>query len=200
MVNTNTIKRIFGLTRSGVSVLGKRATKLVNHKKASRLMGILLILVIIFTQSLGLFVNIGGTLALNFNSPKTTIDATTINTVQSPLIGFGQSRGFSWFHAGADLTAEMGTVVKPVMAGIVKESNYYFWGYGNHVIVKSDDGYETIYGHLSRVNVLPNQKVTLQTKIGEVGSTGFPTGPHLHLEIRLNEVPINPAEIVPGIK
>ncbi len=164
-------------------------------RRASSLVLITLFISVILMRNIA---NIGGNIA--FASPKDVIDATTVASVRLPMNYDYESRGFSWFHAGADLVAKTGTSVYPVMTGTVKAINYDYFGYGVHVIVEHFDGYESLYGHLSKITVKPGQKVDLNTELGKSGSTGFSTGPHLHLEIRQNGQLVNPADIVPGVK
>lgn len=146
--------------------------------------------------------NIGGNLTLAFASPviKPVIDVTTVELVQKPIEFSYESRGLSWYHDGADLAAKTGTPIKPIMAGTIKEINRDYFGLGNHIIIEHGAGLESIYGHLSKIKVEPGQKVNLNTVVGEVGSTGFSTGPHLHLEIHQNGNLVNPADMVPGVK
>jgi murein DD-endopeptidase MepM/ murein hydrolase activator NlpD len=86
------------------------------------------------------------------------------------------------------------------MAGTVRATNYDLFGYGNHVIVMHEEGYESLYAHMSEIEVKPGQEVKNETVIGGVGSTGLSTGPHLHLEVRQEGQLLNPAELVPGVK
>jgi murein DD-endopeptidase MepM/ murein hydrolase activator NlpD len=144
--------------------------------------------------------NIGGNLTLAFNTPKPVIDATTIKSVQSPIEFSYESRGYAWYHTGVDLVAPTGTKVVPVMEGEVEATESLYFGFGKHVIVKHEEGFKSIYAHLSKIEVKPGQKVGLASRLGLSGSTGFSTGPHLHLEIHKDGVPINPAEIVPGVR
>lgn len=174
--------------------------KLSSARRARRLLGIGLIALASAVIIAHNFANIGGNVALAFNTPTVTIDAHTVHAVQSPINFRYESRGMSWFHRGVDLVAPTGTAVRPIMAGTVKEVNHYKYGYGVHVIVTHDEGYESIYGHLSKTEVKKGQKVGLETQLGKSGSTGFSTGPHLHLEIHQNGVLVNPADIVPGVK
>jgi murein DD-endopeptidase MepM/ murein hydrolase activator NlpD len=67
-------------------------------------------------------------------------------------------------------------------------------GYGNCVRIKHINNLETIYGHLSHINVRPGQKVSVGDIIGKVGSTGRSTGSHLHYEVRRNGKAVNPKE------
>lgn len=97
------------------------------------------------------------------------------------------------FHQGMDFTADIGTEVYATGDGVVKNSMNDGWGYGNHVIIYHGFGYTTLYGHLSRIAVRAGQKVKRGQLIGNVGSTGRSTGPHLHYEVRKNGNPLNPA-------
>ncbi|MBL7650246.1 MAG: M23 family metallopeptidase, partial [Candidatus Hydrogenedentes bacterium] len=97
------------------------------------------------------------------------------------------------FHQGMDFTADYGAEVYATGDGVVQNSMNDGWGYGNHVIINHGFGYTTLYGHLSRIVVRPGQAVKRGQLIGNVGSTGRSTGPHLHYEVRKNGNPLNPA-------
>lgn len=199
------LKKFFGFTKSGASLLGSKFRKIFVPIKSSqrmyRFIGFGIAFVIFSSILFRSMTNIGGTLAVSIDSANLpSIDATTTSSVQLPIEFTYESRGFSWFHTGADLVAQTGTTVKPVMTGVVKETNDDRFGYGRHVIIDHGNGYTSLYGHLSQILVVPGQKVTMETIIGKSGSTGFSTGPHLHLEVRYNNSPVNPAEIVPGVK
>jgi murein DD-endopeptidase MepM/ murein hydrolase activator NlpD len=97
-------------------------------------------------------------------------------------------------HLGTDYGAAMGTPVRTVGDGVVQfagEQN----GFGNVVIVKHNSTDETIYAHLSRIDVRPGQNITQGQTVGAVGMTGWATGPHLHFEFRVNGVHQNPQQI-----
>lgn len=87
------------------------------------------------------------------------------------------------FHAGIDLGAPLGTPVLAAYAGQVALANW-MGGYGLAVVLQHSQTQQTLYGHLSEVFVQPGQWVEQGTVIGEVGSTGNSTGPHLHFEWR----------------
>lgn len=101
--------------------------------------------------------------------------------------------GLRWgkFHHGVDLAARSGTPVMTVFDGVVKLSTYG-GGYGNYIIIRHDNGLETLYAHLSRRKVLAGQRVQAGDLIGLVGSTGYSTGPHLHFEVRYKGYTFNP--------
>lgn len=99
-------------------------------------------------------------------------------------------------HNGVDLQAKIGAPVYAVRAGRVIEAKFNK-GMGNYVEIMHNN-YSTIYGHLSRIDVKENQLVRQGQKIGEVGKTGNANNrliiPHLHLEVRANDAPLDPME------
>ncbi|CAN5283493.1 hypothetical protein BH10PAT1_BH10PAT1_3610 [soil metagenome] len=119
---------------------------------------------------------------------------------QIPIDFIYMSQGFSAFHPGVDLATKFGTQILPFEAGIVTQAGYSPFGYGNEVIIDNGNGIESLYAHLSRIDVKKGDRVTVNTEIGLVGSTGHSTGPHLHFEIHKDGVPINPVSILPDIK
>lgn len=106
---------------------------------------------------------------------------------------FGVRKSFrSWkAHTGLDIAARWGTPVYVTADGVV-ESVTWRGGYGKSIIVDHGNGVKTLYGHLSSYQVRNGQKVKRNQKIAEVGSTGLSTGPHLHYEVRVNEICQNP--------
>mgnify|MGYP002631238942 CR=1 FL=1 len=95
-------------------------------------------------------------------------------------------------HDGLDLAAPEGTPIRPVRPGIVRFAGEID-GYGLSVIVDHGNGIESLYAHCSELAVEKGEAVGYADAIGRVGSTGRSTGPHLHLEIRDNDEPIDPA-------
>lgn len=137
---------------------------------------------------------------LYFEAPKVTIDvAVTPSNYRWPLATFGISQNFSGVHPGMDLTDPQGTPIHPVTSGTVTYAGSELFGYGRHIIVKHDNNLESLYAHLSKIDVKEGQKVTKDTELGEVGATGWATGNHLHLEIHINGSPTNPAEVLPEL-
>jgi len=122
--------------------------------------------------------------------------------IQQPVSGritsrFGvRSSIRSSAHTGLDIATSLGTTFVPIAPGTVTFAGYK-GSYGNLIIVnhgKNDKGQtiETYYAHCSRLNVNVGDNVTENSIIGYVGSTGNSTGPHLHLEIRINGSAVNP--------
>jgi murein DD-endopeptidase MepM/ murein hydrolase activator NlpD len=95
------------------------------------------------------------------------------------------------FHAGLDISAPSGTVVRATGDGQV-DSAAVMSGYGRQVVIDHGHGIRTVYGHLSGMIVIAGQHVVRGQIVGYVGQTGRSTGPHLHYEVRINNVPVNP--------
>ncbi|MCC6696674.1 MAG: peptidoglycan DD-metalloendopeptidase family protein [Candidatus Hydrogenedentes bacterium] len=101
------------------------------------------------------------------------------------------------FHQGLDIAAKAGTEIYPSMPGKVTFSGWRP-GYGKMVIVEHPNGMHTVYGHASKNLVKAGDVVTTDTAIAQVGSTGRATGPHLHFEVRKNDVPVDPLPLFNG--
>jgi murein DD-endopeptidase MepM/ murein hydrolase activator NlpD len=100
-------------------------------------------------------------------------------------------------HTGDDIAATQGSPIRAAKGGRVLWAGWKK-AYGNTIIVDVGGGMTTLYGHASKVGVRPGQPVAAGEYIGNVGSTGFSTGPHLHFEVRKNGRPINPTGYLTG--
>lgn len=102
-----------------------------------------------------------------------------------PITGGRKSQGIHGYN-GVDLAAPTGTSIMASAAGtvIIAKSSGYNGGYGLYVVIKHSNGTQTLYGHMSKVNVSVGQYVDQGEIIGAVGSTGLSTGPHIHFEVR----------------
>lgn len=118
--------------------------------------------------------------------------------------GFGEGRSYE-SHGGTDIAASIGTPIYAANSGtVINSSNDCYHssagvggcnhggGYGNHVWIQHDNGYQTIYGHMINTVVSTGEYVSKGQLIGYSGSTGWSTGPHLHFELRINGVRSNP--------
>ncbi|MBQ2074990.1 MAG: M23 family metallopeptidase [Muribaculaceae bacterium] len=108
---------------------------------------------------------------------------------------FGYRKQFGRMHKGTDLKANIGDTIYAAFTGKVRLTKFERNGYGFYVIVRHDNGLETVYGHLSKFLVRENQYVKAGTPIALSGNTGRSTGPHLHFETRFMGVAINPEKI-----
>ncbi len=95
------------------------------------------------------------------------------------------------FHSGVDIEAPYGTPVRAAADGDVTGAAVGA-GYGRTVVLNHGHDLLTVYGHLSAIAVVPGQNVTRGQVVGYVGQSGRATGPHLHYEVRVHNVPVNP--------
>lgn len=118
---------------------------------------------------------------------QTTPDAGVVSALGSfvwPASG-GISQGYKFYHKGIDIANKGGGPILAADSGRVTVAGWPDnYGYGNRVVIDHGNGYQTLYGHMSKVNVVAGQSVNRGDVIGSMGSTGRSTGVHLHFEIR----------------
>lgn len=105
---------------------------------------------------------------------------------------FLSGNDYSDTHRGIDIAAGMGANVYAADSGVVVLAGGVSSGYGNVIYIDHGNGFSTVYGHLSQINVRICQSVSRGQLIGLAGSTGNSTGAHLHFEVRKGGIPINP--------
>jgi len=105
--------------------------------------------------------------------------------------------GYPHFHTGVDLVEPFGSPVYAADDGVVALVGSSSSGYGNYVVIAHSGGLDTLYGHLSAALVKVGQAVTQGQTVGLEGSTGNSTGPHLHFELRINQMPVDPTLYLP---
>jgi len=103
--------------------------------------------------------------------------------------------GLTQMHEGLDISNREGTPVIATADGIVSATGKDF-SYGNVVVISHGFGITSRYNHLSKILVGAGQKVKRGDIVAEVGTTGKSTGPHLHYEVRVNGIPVNPARYI----
>lgn len=108
---------------------------------------------------------------------------------------YGEDR-ISSKHKGLDIAENLGEDIVASFEGKVIYAGYNDGGYGNLVIIQHSNDMKTYYAHLNDINVSINQEVKKGEIIGTVGSTGYSTGPHIHFELRIDEVPVNPLNYI----
>ena len=104
---------------------------------------------------------------------------------------------FKHFHTGIDLSAPLGAPVMAAADGVVVAVGHGAIGYGNYVVIAHGGGIATLYGHLLQTNVSAGQVVVRGQVIGLEGSTGYSTGPHVHFELRVNNLVTDPLPYLP---
>lgn len=134
-----------------------------------------------------------GTSGVVLQATAQTVVKTEEQAMQNPASEFlSISTYFQNGHAGWDLRAPLGSDIYPTDDGVVKAIVHSTHGYGRRVIIAHKNGFESLYAHMGLIDVDEGQIVTKQTKLGEVGLTGFTTGPHIHFELYQNGTPVNP--------
>lgn len=172
-------KKDFTATEEAVSALYKEPVKQVTVAKTVNKTT---------TKSTGA-VNTG----YNVSSGKVSLGISLIKPVSGVITSrFGvSSRIRSSNHTGLDIANSTGTPIKAAASGTVTFAGYK-GSYGYMVVISHGNGVQTYYGHCSQLYVSAGQTVSQGATIAAVGSTGNSTGPHLHLEIRVNGVAYNP--------
>jgi murein DD-endopeptidase MepM/ murein hydrolase activator NlpD len=123
----------------------------------------------------------------------------------TPYLFEASYAGFAHFHTGIDLAVPLGTPVFAAADGVVMlarpmaDSGGVLVGYGNYVIIQHDTGLKTLYGHLLTIGVKEGDVVHRGQLVGLVGSTGNSTGPHTHFEVRIENSPVDPMQMLPDI-
>ncbi len=133
---------------------------------------------------------------MNPNELNRILGSLFMHPVQGRISSFFGERadpftGVPNYHNGVDIVNKPGTSILAAMAGTVADVGFNY-NYGNYVILKHSGQYQTLYGHLTRSIVSRGQKIGQAQKIGELGSTGYSTGPHLHFSIFRNGQPVDP--------
>lgn len=133
---------------------------------------------------------------MNTSNQKVELGISLIRPVSGVITSrFGARWGRT--HKGIDIGASQGTTIVAAASGTVTVSQYgYSGGYGNYVMLSHGNGIETLYGHCTSLLVTVGEQVAQGQPIATVGSTGNSTGPHLHLEIRVNGIAQDPQNYV----
>lgn len=170
--------------------------KAFESKRTKRFVGIGLAVLLILS---GLMTNMAAANELAVDETILTTPDTelvTRTTLERPLEGI-LAGGFGGFHRGIDILAPVGTSIKPIDKGIVKESSLWRLGWGHTVVIEHENGLSSRYAHLRDIRVIEGEMVNKGQEIGTVGMTGWTTGPHLHLEIYQDGRTINPSLVLP---
>lgn len=191
-------KRIFTNQRLGGHPFSRVLRRVFESKKTRRVVGINLTATTIL---FGLILSPASTFSLEPKSElaitePSEIDLTTEASTRIPTENFEITQGYHLFHRAVDLNGDLGDPIFPLMDGVVETVVYGRFGYGNSVVIDHGSGFKSLYAHLSKITVEEGQEVNKNSVIGTMGSTGWSTGTHLHLEIWDHGVPINPIPIL----
>ena len=145
--------------------------------------------------------------SINILDPKTGETVTTIRkqtiwpTQGRVSLEFGKPHlPYQLLHTGIDLANIKGTDITPFMEGTVTYAAETKIGFGKHIIIDHGDNLTSIYAHLDKIMVYKGQRVAIDQVIGKMGSTGWSTGPHLHFQINVYGIPVNPRSILKEIE
>lgn len=148
------------------------------------------------TRSAALDTSLDAGLAVTAGSAVQIREIAAAHAFHEPILNAPTTSGFGWrwgrMHNGLDYGADIGTPLYAVGQGTVTTSGWNS-GLGYHVKITLGSGEVVVYGHMSRIDVKLDDPVEAGTVLGAVGSTGRSTGAHLHLEIRTQDGPIDPA-------
>ncbi len=170
------------------------------------------IAVIILTQT---GINIVSDKLVTVNSNTNTVEihdptsGKVIATITVPMVWpvkgiitleFGQpDLPYELLHTGIDIAnpgGKVGDDITPFMDGTVTYAAETAFGYGKHVIIDNGNNVSSLYGHLDKIMVFKGEKVKIGDVIGKMGTTGWSTGPHLHFEVMVFGIPVNPRTFV----
>jgi len=180
--NTNSINTYYSFTDSTASTLLSTNPVFLDHWDNTHL----------FVYKTVNFSDIGDTITLQLL--KNEEEDFKLNWYGSISSSYGRRWGRK--HEGLDIPLHTGDSVVSTFDGIVRFAKFTSSGYGNCVVIRHLNGLETLYGHLSKIEVSENQFVKSGELIGRGGSTGRSTGPHLHFETRLYDYSFNPTKII----
>lgn len=183
--------------RNASQPISKFFRKVFETKKVKRALGANLAVMILVGS---VFQNSLPTLATENNLaevlPEPTEIITTETTLRNPVGGY-LSQSFNWYHPGIDIAGNDNQIMYPITKGVVVAVESGILGYGNSVVIKHENKLMSRYAHLSKIKVEQGQEVDKNTALGYVGSTGWSTGPHLHLEIYEDGQAVNPLSVLP---
>jgi len=192
------MKRFFTDRRLAGHPVSRIFRRLFEFKKMRQLMGLQIVAVIVVANVFSYQPAFGFNqeVELTHLSQEMT-SITTESAIRLPLEDYTINQGYHVFHKAIDFGASIGNPIFPIMKGTIELVSQERFSYGNHVVVNHGNGIKSLYAHMSKITVEQGQEVDKNTVLGTVGSTGFSTGPHLHLEVIDNGQNINPLSILP---
>ena len=170
--------------------------KLLRHDKTRKVIGLQIVSLATASSLL-----VYPTHAFDYNMTQSeyvdtnSVQVTTVSSYSYPVTNpTGVSQQYHGLHRGVDIRAPKGTPAVAIASGMVVEVRQDLFGYGHHVRIAHEGTMSTLYAHLSKIEVTVGQRVEQGQEIGQVGTTGWSTGSHLHFEILQNASAVNPAE------
>lgn len=193
----NYLKRVFRDNRFAGHPLSRVFRRVFELKKIRQFLGFNLVAATLISGTFS-----SGYPALQNSETEITkvssqiVELSTQTSIRFPVDDPKISQGFSSFHKAVDFAQPYGSPVYPISEGIVERVSYQRFGYGNYLIVDHGSGFKSLYAHFSKIITKEGQEVDKNTVIGLIGSSGWATGPHLHLEVYENGQLFNPLIIL----
>ena len=176
---------IFKIFKSFLKPLSRRSVRVFEKRGIRQIVGIIVLISVLFMALLPTSFATAQT-AIYKNYSQLQAQAEVVKTEKSlrlPVGSFAITQGYSFFHPGIDLAAVKGSPVYPIMDGVVIYVDRGRFGYGNQVVIDHGSGFKSLYAHFAKIEAKVGEKVDKNSILGLVGSTGWSTGPHLHLQI-----------------
>lgn len=186
--------------KSFLKPLSRRSVRVFEKKSIRQIVGAIVVVSVIFMAILPTSFAIAQT-AVYKNYSQVQAQASVVKTEKSlrlPVDSFIISQGYNLFHPGIDLAAVKGSPVYPIMDGVVVYVDRGRFGYGNQVVIDHGSGFKSLYAHFAKIETKVGEKVDKNSLLGLVGSTGWSTGPHLHLQIEESGHWTNPRAFFEG--
>ena len=191
---------IFKIFKSFLKPLSRRSVRVFEKRGIRQIVGIIVLISVLFMALLPTSFATAQT-AIYKNYSQLQAQAEVVKTEKSlrlPVDSFAITQGYSFFHPGIDLAAAKGSPVYPIMDGVVIYVDRGRFGYGNQVVIDHGSGFKSLYAHFAKIEAKVGEKVDKNSILGLVGSTGWSTGPHLHLQIEQNGKWTNPRAFFEG--
>lgn len=182
------------LFASVIKPASRLARRVFEFKHLQRMLGLLVVSSIFGLAVLPVSVSsLQTVIDTNFTQVQAEeMEVTTEKSIRLPVESFTITQGYRLFHPGIDMAAVKGTPVYPIMDGVIVKVGRDRFAYGNHMIIEHGSGLQSLYAHLAKIEAKEGEKVTKDSILGLLGSTGWSTGPHLHLQIEQNGHWVNP--------
>jgi len=182
--------------RPGGHPLSKMFQNVFESKKSKRFIGAGLAVVIMFFGVMESILAAGSVAKDETLMSPPVVEMETENTLEKPVNGV-LAQGFHGFHRAIDILAPIGTEIRPITRGRIIEVSFGRIGWGNTVVVEHEKGLKSRYAHMGEIRVIEGETVEKGQVLGDIGMTGWTTGPHLHLEIYQGYRAIDPEDVLP---
>ncbi len=192
---------IFKIFKSLIKPVSRFSVRIFETKSIRQIVGLLVFFLVVLIAILPNWFATAQTATVYKSYSQVQAKAEVVKTEKSlrlPVDSFIISQGYNLFHPGIDLAAVKGSPVYPIMDGVVIYVDRGRFGYGNQVIVDHGSGFKSLYAHFAKVEAKVGEKVDKESILGLVGSTGWSTGPHLHLQISEGNRWTNPRAFFEG--